>query len=186
MEQCKQVTFTQNQIFKLTSKIFIYYPKLWLKRMNFFHLIVNNIQIPINYSLFSCICDKFQESKEQENQLSIDSDSDNLKCFFSFFDLMKGYSFPFHDFTSQNLQCLHDCFVINSLLFVFGQEVSVSQTLEESLKHLENENKNLEHRNIQIEKEKNKLHNLQNKSHQEIQELHYENEKLLEENKQLK
>jgi hypothetical protein len=104
MKKCKKVHSNENQIFKLSSKQLICFPKSWLNHLIDFDIVVNNTKISINFSLFSCIYDKFQELDYQESELSISITNESLNCFVSFFDIMKGYSFCFENIDFSNLK----------------------------------------------------------------------------------
>jgi hypothetical protein len=136
MKKCKKVNSNQPQKFILSSKQSFCLSKSLLNHLIDFDLIINDIKIEINFSLFSFVCDKFQELPHQENQLTISISNVNLNCFLSFFDLMKGYSFYFENSDFPNLKDLINCFGINSLLQVIGTKIPIPQTLEESLQFI--------------------------------------------------
>jgi hypothetical protein len=115
MKQCKKVNSNQSKQFKFSSKQLICFPKSWLNHLIDFNLIINNIKFGINFSLFSCVCDKFQKLNLQENQLQFSISKESFDCFHSFFDIMKGYSFCFENIDFSKLKPLIDYFGINSL-----------------------------------------------------------------------
>jgi hypothetical protein len=136
MEQCKKVTKDQIQDFKLTTKIFMCYPKFWLNHLMDFTLNINNHPISINFSLFSCFCGKLQELDHEEKQLALSVSNEDLDCFLSFFDLMKGYSFDFTIFNSQSLKSLIHCLKMDYLFQFIFSRLPIPHTLEESLQFI--------------------------------------------------
>jgi hypothetical protein len=66
MKKCKKVNSGQSQIFKLSSKHIFCFPKSWLIHLTDFYLTINENVIGINYSLFSCVCEKLQKFHQRE------------------------------------------------------------------------------------------------------------------------
>jgi hypothetical protein len=133
MKKWKRGSPNQDQHFKLSSKQIIYFPKSWLNHLTDFDLTINNQVIALNFSLFSCVCQKFQELHYQENQIGISISDENFHCFLSFFDMMKGYSFSFDKFDYSSLKNLINYFGINSLFKVISSKIPIPQTLKSSL-----------------------------------------------------
>jgi hypothetical protein len=136
MKQCKKVTPNQYQDFGLTTKMFMYYSRSGLNHLFDFDLKINDHQISIDSSLFSCLCDKFQEINHQEDKLTVSVPNEYLNCFLSFFDIMKGYSLSSNNFGFSNLKCLIDCFGITSLFQFIHETIPIPQTLESSLQFI--------------------------------------------------
>jgi hypothetical protein len=136
MKKCKKVNPDQAQTFKLSSKHLICFPKSWLARLVDFDLIINQKKIGINFSLFSCICDKLKDLNHQEKQLPSYIAYEYLNSFLSFFDLMDGYSFNFKNTDLGNLKSLIDCFGIASLYKIICSKIPLPETLEDSLQFI--------------------------------------------------
>jgi hypothetical protein len=136
MKKCIRVTPTQTQIFKISTKQLIYLPRSWLNRLNDFNLIINGNSIKISYSLFSCVCEKFQQLNQQENKLVISVPNEAENNFISFFNIMKGYSFCFENIDFSQMKVLIDCFEINILLSFISSKIPFPQTIEESLQFI--------------------------------------------------
>jgi hypothetical protein len=136
MEKCKQINSTQNQIFKLSSKQLICFPKSWLNHLIDFNLIINENLIGINYSLFSCVCEKLLQLDYQENELALSISNESLNCFFSFFEIMKGFSFSFENIPLSSFKLLIDCFEIKYFCQYIDSNFPFPQTLEESLQFI--------------------------------------------------
>jgi hypothetical protein len=79
---------------------------------------------------------KFRELAHQENQISLSISNESFSCFLSFFEMMKGYSFPFDNFDSPKLKPLIEYFGINSLFQNIYSNIPVPQTLEASLQFI--------------------------------------------------
>jgi hypothetical protein len=135
-KQCLKVTNNNPQIFKLSTKIFICYPKSWVNKLVDFELNINNCLMSINFSLFSCLCDKFDQSIYHQKIPPISIPKEHLNCFLSFFDVMKGYPFHFSNFTFSNLKYLIDCFGISSLVQILLSKVPVPENIEKSLEFI--------------------------------------------------
>jgi hypothetical protein len=133
LKRCKKVCSTQTQQFKLSSKIFFCYPISLFHHLTDFQLIINDQIININYSLFSCVCENFQELHSQGNELSISVSEDYLNCFFSFFDIMKGYSFSYDNIIFFHLKVFIDYLGINSLTSFIFAKYPIPQTISQSL-----------------------------------------------------
>jgi hypothetical protein len=87
-------SFNRSKIFKLTSLQLKNIPNKELKTLNNFNLFVKKDKIKINYSLFSCVSDKFLQMKESKNEIIFSKFPHiHMKCFESFLALFKGFLF---------------------------------------------------------------------------------------------
>jgi hypothetical protein len=136
MKKCLKVNSNQAQNFKISSKQLISFPRSWLNRLIDFHIIINNKSIGINFSLFSCVCDKFQDLNHQDGKLAISISNPNFNCFLSLFNIMKGYSFRYEHFNFTDLKVLVDFFEITPFIQVICPKVPFPQTLEESIQFI--------------------------------------------------
>jgi hypothetical protein len=136
IKKCITVNSNQQQKFKFSSKQLLCYPKSWLNHLADFNLIINNILFKIDFSLFSCVCDKFQQLVHLDNRVEFSISNEYFVCFQSFFDIMKGYSFCFENTDFPKLKQLIDCFGITSLFESFSSTIPIPQTLEESLQFI--------------------------------------------------
>jgi hypothetical protein len=136
MKKCRKVIQNQTQIFKLSSKQFLCYPKSWLNHLIDFRLLIYGIPIGINYSLFSCVCDKLHQLNLQKKEYSLSISNECLNCFISFFDLLKGFSFISEHFDFSSLKLLIECFGIHNLSQFLSTKIPLPQTFQESLQFL--------------------------------------------------
>jgi hypothetical protein len=72
----------------------------------------------------------------KETKIDFSLSKENMNCFVSFFDMMKGCSFSFENFDISSLQVLSGYFEITYFQQFLSSKILVPKTLEESLQFI--------------------------------------------------
>jgi hypothetical protein len=107
-----------------------------LKKLQDFRLIVNGRTFNINFSLFCCVSDKFQEINRQEEEVSFSIPNQYLPCLISFLDIFKGLPFYFENYSFEALSYLIDLFGLSSLSEFINEHLPRPQNVQEAIDFL--------------------------------------------------
>jgi hypothetical protein len=101
-------------------------------------LIVNDKSFGINFSLFCCVSDKFQEINHQEQELRLTIPDEYLPCLISFLDIFQGLPFYFENYSLESLSYIIQLFKLTSLSQLICENLPPPQNIQEALEFLSN------------------------------------------------
>jgi hypothetical protein len=123
------------QEFHLSSKHLLTVSQDQLSQFNDFNFIVNNQEFSINFSLISCISEKFIHFS-REPQLHLETPNEIFQIFISFLEIFQGSPFIFEDHEIPSLLHFTHFFGIFFPLSFISDKISIPETLSQSIQYL--------------------------------------------------
>lgn len=104
--------------------------------LNDFILKINGKKYQVNFSLFSCVSDKFLQLERKENELVCSVPNEEVSCFIEFLNVFEGFSFSYTKFPYTSLQFLIDYFELNHLRQFVSNQQQFPRDISESVEFL--------------------------------------------------